>query len=645
MKGLSHLCAAIMLLTIMALPAWSDTYVAGQVSGAWTLAGSPYMVVADIEIPYGLTLAIEPGVSVKFTGHYKFIAHGTLTAVGAVGDSILFTHHLPYETYTWAGLFCEGTTGTTQIGYCIFEWGYAQGVVGQASAKGGAIHALNTNINIHDSRFSSNKADVKGAAIYFNTAGGEIYDCIITNNTCYGDGGGIFFDTGINPLVQHNLIQYNTADNGGGFYYVYTNGVLELNNIHHNSATSSNGGGVLLDHSSPVIQNNVINYNTSSGSNGSGLYLNHFCSPLILYNEICSNQYTAIYCGDNSSPEIDNNTVWGNGGYAIRTYLTSNPFGRNNIMVGNTNNFYISSGCSVYMTYSDIQGGWTGVGNIDLAPSFVDPYSANFYLLPYSPCIDAGSPLAPLDPDGTVSDMGAHYFDQNQPQGVCSITLTPFGGPIILPPTGGTVWYGVAVVNSPDYYNLFDGWINMQQPDGQIIPILLRTNLYLPPSAALNRTLSLYINASAMPGTYTVTGYVGEHPTTIEDFDSFTFEKSATGDGGSNGEAASVTVSGWGETVTIPLKNSLPTSTQLLGHHPEPFNPTAAISYELRAASYVSLKVYDTAGRLVQTLVDGWRSAGTHELTFDASDLPSGMYIYRLSAGDFSASSKMVLLK
>jgi len=47
----------------------------------------------------------------------------------------------------------------------------------------------------------------------------------------------------------------------------------------------------------------------------------------------------------------------------------------------------------------------------------------------------------------------------------------------------------------------------------------------------------------------------------------------------------------------------------------------------------------------VETLVDGWRSAGEHKLTFDASHLPSGMYIYRLTAGAFSASGKMILLK
>ena len=95
MHPFRSLIALIVLTAIASNPAWSDTYVAGQVAGTWTPAGSPYMVVADIEIPYGLTLNIQAGVQVKFTGHFKLIAHGTLTAVGAPGDSILFTHHLP----------------------------------------------------------------------------------------------------------------------------------------------------------------------------------------------------------------------------------------------------------------------------------------------------------------------------------------------------------------------------------------------------------------------------------------------------------------------------------------------------------------------------------------------------------------------
>lgn len=83
----------------------------------------------------------------------------------------------------------------------------------------------------------------------------------------------------------------------------------------------------------------------------------------------------------------------------------------------------------------------------------------------------------------------------------------------------------------------------------------------------------------------------------------------------------------------------------LMQVRPNPFNPTTVFSFELRTAGHVSLKVYDTAGRLVATLADGWREAGRHEVTFEGSGLASGIYVYCLSAGDFNASGKMTLMK
>ncbi|HDH58030.1 MAG TPA: T9SS type A sorting domain-containing protein, partial [Bacteroidetes bacterium] len=71
----------------------------------------------------------------------------------------------------------------------------------------------------------------------------------------------------------------------------------------------------------------------------------------------------------------------------------------------------------------------------------------------------------------------------------------------------------------------------------------------------------------------------------------------------------------------------------------------AVLSYKLQDASIVNLSVYDISGRKVAELVNGWRDAGVHKVTFDSSGLASGVYIYRIHAGDFSATGKMVLMK
>ena len=88
-----------------------------------------------------------------------------------------------------------------------------------------------------------------------------------------------------------------------------------------------------------------------------------------------------------------------------------------------------------------------------------------------------------------------------------------------------------------------------------------------------------------------------------------------------------------------------PSAFALRGNYPNPFNPTTMISYELPENVFVSLKVYDVLGREVASLINDVQAAGSYDVRFDASNLPSGMYFYRLQAGSFSASKKLMLVK
>ena len=82
---------------------------------------------------------------------------------------------------------------------------------------------------------------------------------------------------------------------------------------------------------------------------------------------------------------------------------------KNCILVNNTDNYTGANNVS----YSNIGGGWFGIGNIDLDPLFLDPANGDFSLQPTSPCIDSGDPNSQEDPDGTRADMGAFYYDQH----------------------------------------------------------------------------------------------------------------------------------------------------------------------------------------------------------------------------------------
>lgn len=86
-------------------------------------------------------------------------------------------------------------------------------------------------------------------------------------------------------------------------------------------------------------------------------------------------------------------------------------------------------------------------------------------------------------------------------------------------------------------------------------------------------------------------------------------------------------------------------TTDLVSISPNPFNPVTTLRYTLQSSGYVNLKVYDTTGRLVAALVDGWFEAGTHQAVFDGSTLASGIYLYRLEAGQQTSTGKMMLLK
>jgi Secretion system C-terminal sorting domain len=86
-------------------------------------------------------------------------------------------------------------------------------------------------------------------------------------------------------------------------------------------------------------------------------------------------------------------------------------------------------------------------------------------------------------------------------------------------------------------------------------------------------------------------------------------------------------------------------SYSLSQNYPNPFNPTTTIRYSLRSAGFVSLRVYDILGREVKNLVNENQTAGEHSVYFDASNLPSGVYIYRLQSGSFVSAKKMILIK
>ena len=98
------------------------------------------------------------------------------------------------------------------------------------------------------------------------------------------------------------------------------------------------------------------------------------------------------------------------------------------------------------------------------------------------------------------------------------------------------------------------------------------------------------------------------------------------------------------------IENIIPTKYSLLQNYPNPFNPTTKIKFQIPSdvkshTPDVKLIIYDITGREIQTLINEKLNPGTYEVTFDGSNLPSGVYFYQLRAGDFVNTKKLILLK
>lgn len=140
-------------------------------------------------------------------------------------------------------------------------------------------------------------------------------------------------------------------------------------------------------------------------------------------------------------------------------------------------------------------------------------------------------------------------------------------------------------------------------------------------------------------GQTTVRGYYGDYTVTAQHGN---LEATATIAHQTEGNTVEVQLNG---VATGIDQSSLPTRFQLDANYPNPFNPVTTIRYAVPTRASIRLAVYDTLGRERAVLVDGTQQAGWHSAFFDATDLASGVYVYRLEADGFSATNTMLLVK
>jgi len=392
---LSVLAIASFFLQFLTFNCYSSTSVpAGNVSGTWTLAGSPYNIQGHIQISDGTTLIIEPGVTVNFQGTYKLNVQGRLLAVGTATDTIVFT--AANITNGWRGIRFDNTPATndsSKIVYCKLQYGKANGSdpynkggalyfnnfskviilncnISNCSAyQGGGIYCISSSPIISYNSIANNSSGYAGG-IYCENSSPTISNNIISSNNAniLDPGGGIYTQAG-SPYIFNNIITNNTAFNGGGIYCTGGNQTI-INNIICNNTASATGGGISCENGSQTIINNIVCNNTADGCGG-GISLGGSNSTTIILNSTFAN----------------NNAQRGG---ALSVY-SSVPVFRNCVFYGNNAS---SSGPVVFLYdetstpnffYCDVQGGtsafdlngntYTGTyqNNIDIDPLFVSP--------------------------------------------------------------------------------------------------------------------------------------------------------------------------------------------------------------------------------------------------------------------------------
>jgi len=187
-----------------------------------------------------------------------------------------------------------------------------------------------------------------------------------------------------------------------------------------------------------------------------------------------------------------------------------------------------------------------------------------------------------------------------------------------------------------------DVWTYAFVPElGRFGPINLYQDIRVPADSLGRNDLSEHVPGAAPAGDYVFVAYVGDYPGTIVDSSYFYFSKSGSVGGDFVGLGGG---QGWLEKAYSDISN-LPTDCALLENYPNPFNARTTISYQLPAEAHVRLEVYNTLGQRIATLVDVRQEAGYRSVVWDASEVSSGVYFYKLTTGDFSESKRMLLVK
>ena len=561
----------LLLIMIVFTGDLSAAIVQGEVSGDWTIEDHPYDVLDDIVLRAGDVLNIEAGVRINFRSGTRFEVFGTLLANGEEGDSILFrANNGVIGDWQWLKFDGNGANQSV-LNYCII----------MNTDRG--VHFFNSNPTIINTRISHNVSP----CVRFEGSRGNLKNSNIANS----QGIGIIVQSNSSPnvnncsITQHPNNGISLRDNSGGV--ISGNTILAITN--HGISLNAAGACSL---SYNIISGCGLNAINVSQSNLTGAFRN-----IIFLNR---GDY-AIYLFRSESIDLVNNTIVSN----LRTGLgviRSSVNVINNIIISNErdgifvqeSNTNQSSNCVWNNSRDDYSGLEPAQSNINESPQLDQEYVP----AEDSPVVDRGDNRY-RDADGTRSDIGARFFNQNSPPEIQRFW------PVDVDEIQGDTEqeFGVEAEDAQNH-DLTYIWLVNGLSSG---------------------------NESVLTHTFTVDG---NYEVTVIIDDSF-YE-------GQTLFSWNFTVIGSGINIE---PNVIADNFNLSTPYPNPFNGVSQFNLTVSALGVANVSLVDLNGRTMKRFHSGIIQKGQHVFTVNSDDFPAGNFIISAEINGRKEQRKIVILK
>jgi hypothetical protein len=621
-----------------------------------TAANSPYIALSDVTVRPNVALSMEPGAEIQLAEDVNIYINGQLSATGS--QNLPITIRGIGTNGRWGALCFENATGPSTLAYVKLNG---------ATTGSDATH-FKAAISSYESDITLDYANIQNVQQPFYAHGGMI---VITNSTMDGTGAG---DDIVNVQYASARIENcHLFGNGELDFDSVNDGIIRNNHINIIS-TNSNRDGIDIGASKNVL----IENNRVFDCPDKGISVGEKSTDTIIRGNLVVNTSMAVAVKDSSTASIDRNTFYDDSvGVACYEKVANQGGGfatvSNTIFTATTAaEFTVDEKSAVQIVYSISDKNLIdGLGNIQGDPRFISAGSYNFNLHADSPCIDAGDPGSPNDPDGTRADMGAFFYNQG-PSDYSNICINEFmaANTRTIADNAGEYDDWIEIYNKGDLPVDLGGLYmtdNFNNPSAWQIPNTKPDSTTIQPG----QFLIFWADGDIYQGV-THLGFQlsanGEQLALFQfDADTFAYVDSVSFGHQSDDVSYGRSEDGgnlWG-TFNIPTPGSsniginsltsenrlqMPKMFAVYQNYPNPFNPTTTIAFDLPQTAKVTIDIYDLLGRHVIRIMQEAKSAGRYQIEWQGRDdtghtVTSGLYFYKITAGKWTSTRKMILMR